>query len=576
MRAQRDFRQLLELDPFRVQKTIEEGNWETSWNSVPENLRGNKKIVIAAIQAGVIERFEEIPRELWTGGANADEDVVAAAIRKGLLEHLLNQNPAVGSFDWSSKVLAAAIDAGSWRGRFTDIPATFREVPTASGEVVAAAIRVQDNVATAQLERGTDVPDLPGGTDNRIVRTPAEVPVELLDSSPEVLAAAIRRWWSARDGRSFLEIPGRFREGETASGAVIGAAIEKKLIGAPRSLADLQQLNLPRHVHEDDEITLVGLSRNWFPTWRALPEAAKGSVRVLKKLVDDWLREDSILYKVVARTPENSHQGPPVRWGTLVKMPAKSDVRVLQRALVMCPGLFRTWNDVPHTGRRNLQCVRAAVDHAPHLLTRWADVPRPFRNDRQVVRTIVNRVRVAQELLESAADTRPYVWWMEDGPQHRRPDLFRDLVLFRDVPFSARSARDLELITEAIENFGRSLLDAWADASGMMAATSRRQGQEASGVVVNVSRQDYDVAERLRDMAKDDILEMLQLLDTDDADLDGHLRAAKTQLVDAVEALPEYLLPRTDGENRERTGMQLELENAVRRVRELRPGVLDE
>mmetsp|Transcript_25399 Transcript_25399/g.63935 ORF Transcript_25399/g.63935 Transcript_25399/m.63935 type:complete len:219 (+) Transcript_25399:588-1244(+) len=145
MRSERNFLQLLDLDPAQVQKTMEDGNWETGWNSssVPENVRGNKSVVLAAIKSGVIESWQEIPAELWTGGRSADADVVSAAIRKGLLKEL---DPArfparpVGNFDWSAKVLAAAIDEGLWTGRFTDIPPAFRQVPTASGEVVAAAI----------------------------------------------------------------------------------------------------------------------------------------------------------------------------------------------------------------------------------------------------------------------------------------------------------------------------------------------------------------------------------------------------------------------------------------------------
>eukprot|EP00392_Amoebophrya_sp_AT5.2_P018165 g18636.t1 len=251
MRSEGNCFEPLELDPGRVLQTIEAGDWETGWPTVPANAKSDRRVVIAAIEAGVIESFAEI----FTP-AGEEED------------GLMGPGGPLGAGD--------------------------------------------------------------------------EHEVE-------------RSFWA--------EIPGRFRSGATASGAVVGAAIAKELRGAPASLDQVQRLS--PHLHHHDDITLAGLRRGpaWFPAWEDLPEAAKGSVRVITEILDEDSTAHYIFKDLARRIRKGEVEGAHAGWGSLVRMPARTDVRILRKALFHFPELFRrSWDaDVPSTARSDLECMLLAV-----------------------------------------------------------------------------------------------------------------------------------------------------------------------------------------------------------------------
>mmetsp|Transcript_25399 Transcript_25399/g.63934 ORF Transcript_25399/g.63934 Transcript_25399/m.63934 type:complete len:320 (+) Transcript_25399:1629-2588(+) len=214
-------------------------------------------------------------------------------------------------------------------------------------------------------------------------------------------------------------------------------------------------------------------------------------------------------------------QGNAIRWGNLVRMPARTDVSVLAAALTYAPPeLFLDWEfDVPYTAKRNVDCLTSAMRSGIVLdeLRRRGLSQRPDANGRgdvgtasaaaidprdergsflptvagalQIPLPLVMRsarfVKTAIEcnLLTRWADVPDALrtdvsivetivnrmedlaglewWWLEDGI---RGAFFTDFEFFRDVGVGAR--RNSVLVANAIKAFGQSTLAAWAKNAG--------------------------------------------------------------------------------------------------------------
>eukprot|EP00392_Amoebophrya_sp_AT5.2_P007722 g7737.t1 len=177
---------------------------------------------------------------------------------------------------------------------------------------------------------------------------------------------------------------------QAGSGAVVGAAILARLEGAPQELAAVE----PDFLQDDENVLLAGIWQDWFD-WHNLPDAARGSVNVMREFfrvaaeemekaqkAEDRsglaafdtdqsglvrvprkgpMRVMNSLKSLIAETRTVALQD--LDWADLVGPPVEEDVGVVKQVLRTNQFLqvFETWDDLPLAAKLDVDCVVEAM-----------------------------------------------------------------------------------------------------------------------------------------------------------------------------------------------------------------------